>query len=407
MSQSKFFNILGRKPFFLLLIGNVFYSLGNAIFTICLNWWVLVSTESEIQLGIVGTINFVAMMIFGIISGILVDTFHRKKIIFFSIMFRGLFIMIFPILGLSGLLQLWMVYLITFAQYTTFPFLVNGVTAIMPQFIEEEYMMPANALIDTSFWLSNIIGFLSGGFLINIFGIYPLIFISSLMFFISPFFFLKIPYLFERRISNSSISNFFVDIKDGFHLMFKDKVLVVVIFTWTGIITLFSMGPTNIGWPVFSEKVLNANEIGYGLLVAVSSFSALIGSLALSIWGHRFKMGHIFLMGLILGGTGMIAFSFTSILSLSLLIIFITYFFYPMLNVPYWTALQNRVPEKELGKVTGASFTINTGLSPISTFFTGLIMENVSIILPFILSGFSFYMSFIIAFSNKELRKLD
>ena len=407
MSQSKFFNILGRKPFFLLLIGNVFYSLGNAIFTICLNWWVLVSTESEIQLGIVGTINFVAMMIFGIISGILVDTFHRKKIIFFSIMFRGLFIMIFPILGLSGLLQLWMVYLITFAQYTTFPFLVNGVTAIMPQFIEEEYMMPANALIDTSFWLSNIIGFLSGGFLINIFGIYPLIFISSLMFFISPFFFLKIPYLFERRISNSSISNFFVDIKDGFHLMFKDKVLVVVIFTWTGIITLFSMGPTNIGWPVFSEKVLNANEIGYGLLVAVSSFSALIGSLSLSIWGHRFKMGHIFLMGLILGGTGMIAFSFTSILSLSLLIIFITYFFYPMLNVPYWTALQNRVPEKELGKVTGASFTINTGLSPISTFFTGLIMENVSIILPFILSGFSFYMSFIIAFSNKELRKLD
>ena len=227
------------------------------------------------------------------------------------------------------------------------------------------------------------------------------------MFFISPFFFLKIPYLFERRISNSSISNFFVDIKDGFHLMFKDKVLVVVIFTWTGIITLFSMGPTNIGWPVFSEKVLNANEIGYGLLVAVSSFSALIGSLSLSIWGHRFKMGHIFLMGLILGGTGMIAFSFTSILSLSLLIIFITYFFYPMLNVPYWTALQNRVPEKELGKVTGAAFTINTGLSPISTFFTGLIMENVSIILPFILSGFSFYMSFIIAFSNKELRKLD
>ena len=407
MSQSKFFNILGRKPFFLLLIGNVFYSLGNAIFTICLNWWVLVSTESEIQLGIVGTLNFIAMMIFGIISGILVDTFHRKKIIFFSIMFRGLFIMIFPILGLSGLLQLWMVYLITFAQYTTFPFLVNGVTAIMPQFIEEEYMMPANALIDTSFWLSNIIGFLSGGFLINIFGIYPLIFISSLMFFISPFFFLKIPYLFERRISNSSISDFFVDIKDGFHLMFKDKVLVVVIFTWTGIITLFSMGPTNIGWPVFSEKVLNANEIGYGLLVAVSSFSALIGSLALSIWGHRFKMGHIFLMGLILGGTGMIAFSFTSILSLSLLIIFITYFFYPMLNVPYWTALQNRVPEKELGKVTGASFTINTGLSPISTFFTGLIMQNVSIILPFILSGFSFYMSFIIAFSNKGLRKLE
>lgn len=118
-------------------------------------------------------------------------------------------------------------------------------------------------------------------------------------------------------------------------------------------------------------------------------------------------MGQIYLLGLILGGTGMILFSFTTTLPVSLLVIFITYFFYPMVNVPYWTTLQNRTPEKELGKVSGASFTVNMGLSPISTFFTGLIMENISIILPFILSGFSFYISFIIAFSNKEVRKLD
>lgn len=407
MSQRKILDLLHRKSFSMLLIGNVIYSLGNAIFTICLNWWVLVTTNSEFQLGIVGTLNFLAMMIFGIASGIIVDTFHRKKIIFISIMFRGVFIMIFPLLAIGGILQLWMVYLITFAQYTTFPFLVNGVTAIMPQFIEEEYMMPANALIDTSFWVSNIIGFLSSGFLINIFGIYSLIFFSSLMFFISPFFFLKIPYSFEKRMIPTSISKFFIDIKDGFHSMYRDKVLFIVIITWTGIITLFSMGPTNIGWPVFSEEILNTGEVGYGLLVAVSSFSAMIGSIILSIWGQRIKMGQIYLLGLILGGTGMILFSFTTTLPVSLLVIFITYFFYPMVNVPYWTTLQNRTPEKELGKVSGASFTVNMGLSPISTFFTGLIMENISIILPFILSGFSFYISFIIAFSNKEVRKLD
>jgi MFS family permease len=166
------------------------------------------------------------------------------------------------------------------------------------------------------------------------------------------------------------------------------------------------MGPTNIGWPVFSEEILNAGEIGYGLLVAVSSLSAMVGSIIMSVWGQKIRMGRIYLMGLVLGGSGMILFSFTSILSISLLVLFITYFYYPMLNVPYWTALQNRVPEKELGKVSGASFTINMGLSPISTFYTGLLMENVSIILPFILSGFSFYISFLIAFSNKDLRNL-
>ena len=78
-----------------------------------------------------------------------------------------------------------------------------------------------------------------------------------------------------------------------------------------------------------------------------------------------------------------------------------------MLNVPYWTVLQNRVPEKQLGKLTGASFTVNTALSPISTFITGLLMERVSVILPFILSGFSFLASFAIAISNKDFRELQ
>jgi hypothetical protein len=78
-----------------------------------------------------------------------------------------------------------------------------------------------------------------------------------------------------------------------------------------------------------------------------------------------------------------------------------------MVNVPYWTVLQHRVSEEELGKVSGASFTVNTGLSPISTFFTGVMMEHVSITLPFLLSGFSYLVSFLIALSSKELRNLD
>jgi len=78
-----------------------------------------------------------------------------------------------------------------------------------------------------------------------------------------------------------------------------------------------------------------------------------------------------------------------------------------MVNVPYWTALQHRVPEEELGKVSGATFTVNTGLSPISTFLTGIMMERVSVTLPFVLSGCSYLASFFIAFSNKKLRNLD
>jgi MFS family permease len=406
MPQTKIFILFRSKGFLSLWFGNFFYSLGNGLFTICLNWWVLVTTGSEVQLGIVGTLNFLALMIFSIISGIIVDVYHRKKIIILSILFRGIIVLVFPILGIIGVLELWMVYIIAFTQYVTFPFLVNGITAMMPQFIEEDYIMPANAMLDTSYWLATIIGFLSGGFFIEALGLYNLIIISSVIFIISPFLFLGIPYNYQKREATPKLSGFLRDISEGFALIFKDKVLVIVIFTWTGLITIFSMGTTNFGWTVFSDQILNTGEVGYGLLVAASSFSAMIGSVMLSIWGQKFKMGLIFLSGLILGGIGTIFFSITTTLNISLIIIFITYFFFPMLNVPYWTVIQNRVPEKDLGKVSGASFTVNTGLSPISTFVTGVMMEHISVTLPFVLSGFSFLASFIIALFNKEFRNL-
>jgi len=407
MNQNIVLVLLRNKIFFLFWIGFIGYGLGNALFTICLNWWVLITTGSEVQLGIVATLNFLSMMIFSILSGILVDKFHRKKIIFLSVMLRGIIILFFPILGMFGSLELWIVYLIAFTQYITFPFFVNAVNAIMPQFIAKENLMAANALIDTAFWFSNMIGFLLGGFLIDSFGVYTLIFICVIVFLITPFLFIKIPYLFEKRGSKVNFLNFLIDIKGGFGQIFKDKVLLVVIFTWTGIITLFSMGATNIGWPVFSREILSAGPEGYGLLVSASSLSAMIGSLIMSIWGSKIKMGWIFLIGLILGGVGMILFSFCATLSFALIIIFLTYFHFPMINIPYWTALQHRVPEEELGKVSGASFTVNTSLSPISTFLTGIIMERVSVTLPFLLSGFSYLVSFLITFSSKELRNLD
>ncbi len=407
MSQNIVLVLLKNKTFFLFWLGFIGYGLGNALFTISLNWWVYITTGSEVQLGIVGTLNFLSMMIFSLLSGILVDKFHRKKIIFLSIILRGIIILCFPIFGIFGWLQLWIVYLIAFTQYITFPFFVNAINAIMPQFIEKEHLMTANALVDSAYWFSTFIGFLSGGFLIDFFGIYTLIFMSVIIFLITPFLFVKIPYTFQKRGGKVNFLNFMGDIKDGFGQIFKDKVLFIMVFTWTGLIILFSTGATNIGWPVFSRVILSAGAEGYGLLVSASSLSAMMGSIFLSVYGSKMKMGRLFLFGLLLGGIGMIIFSMTTTLSISLVIIFLTFFHFPMVNVPYWTALQHRVPEEELGKVSGATFTVNTGLSPISTFLTGIMMERVSVTLPFVLSGCSYLASFFIAFSNKKLRNLD
>ena len=68
--------------------------------------------------------------------------------------------------------------------------------------------------------------------------------------------------------------------------------------------------------------------------------------------------------------------------------------------------MQERVPEEELGKVLGVSFTMSYALGPISTIMTGYIMEFISIPLPFILLGMAFLISFFLIYVSKETRTL-
>ena len=68
--------------------------------------------------------------------------------------------------------------------------------------------------------------------------------------------------------------------------------------------------------------------------------------------------------------------------------------------------MQERVPHEDLGKITGASTTLNSAVIPISTMMTGYVMEFISITLPFILFAVSFILCFFIIYFHQKSRKL-
>ena len=90
-----------------------------------------------------------------------------------------------------------------------------------------------------------------------------------------------------------------------------------------------------------------------------------------------------------------------------MIIVFIWSFNIPLINVPFWTFVQEKLPEDELGKISGASFTLSSAMMPISTLITGFLMQYVSISLPFLLLGFAYLINFILIYSNFEIRNLN
>jgi len=406
MRKSKYIELFGDRNFLFLWIGTLGFGLGGAIFSISINWWVLIETNSEVQLGIVNTFIFLPMLIFCFFSGILTDIFNRLNLMVFSLILRGIIILIFPILQFLGIIEMWHVYILSFLQGISFPFFLNSINAIMPEIIKRENLHPANALVDSAMWLSNVVGYLFGGFLIQSLGYISLFIISSYILIMGGLMFFPIKYAYNSKAEGITLRSVFSDINNGFRIMKKDSVLLILIITWTMIMTLFSNGPMSIGWPVFAERRLNAGSEGYGILVTAVSASSLIGSLLIGHWGSRIKKGKLSLIGYLWGAIGILIFAFTSNIIISASTLFLWSFYFPLINIPYWTAMQERVPHEDLGKITGASFTLNSIVIPISTIMTGFIMEFVSITLPFILLAASFILCFFIIYSHKKTRHL-
>jgi MFS family permease len=76
------------------------------------SWLVLQMTGSGTTLGIVAAFQYLPMLLFGPYSGVLIDRFPRRKIIYLTQAISGLLALILGILVLTGLIKVWMIYIL-------------------------------------------------------------------------------------------------------------------------------------------------------------------------------------------------------------------------------------------------------------------------------------------------------
>jgi MFS family permease len=404
MLKPQYTRILKKWNFTAFWIGMFSFKLADNLFTVGLFWWILKATRSEETLGIVGTLSFTPMFVFGLLSGALTDRFDRRKLLTASALTRGVLIPLIPLLHYLGLLQIWNVYLLTFIQGISSTFFFVASSAIVPHLVSQESLMAANSLVDASAWTGNIIGFLAGGILVDSLGAMNLLTMTLFLLLVSALSILLLKFPPNRTAVHVLLSTILSDLAKGLNAIKKDKAILTFIVTWMGIQMLFAGGPMSIGWPVFSEKILNAGPEGYGLLVVAISVSALLGSFVIGQWGASKSKGRTIIIGFIWGAIGMFIFALTTTLWAALIIAALWNLCYPMINIPVMTAVQERVSDEELGTMFGASNMIGSAVTPISMLMAGFIMQRSSVVVPFQLFALALGACSIMIYIVKEAR---
>jgi MFS family permease len=157
----------GGRDFRLLFIGGTVTFLGSMVTFVALPYQAKVLTNSFLAVGLLGAVEIVPLVIFGLYGGAIADRYDRRKVVFFTEM---LFAVLSAGLLVNSLLpnpQLWVLYVAAALLAVVDGLQRPSLDALVPRLVPPHQLAGAGALssLRTNFGL--IIGPALGGFLVT------------------------------------------------------------------------------------------------------------------------------------------------------------------------------------------------------------------------------------------------
>jgi len=366
------FRLLYQYPAFgRLWIGRLLSLFGDAFTMIALSWFVLQVTGSgTATAAILLTLQLPAVLT-SMVIGSLIDRFQPRTIMTIDNGLRTLIIGLIPLLYWFGLLELWLLFLLTFLAGMLVPATEVGSRSILPDLVEDKDLDAANMLWSFSINLSLVVGPAFAGLLVASFGGPSVLLIDAATFAFMAILAITLPTL---RRSQPSVQ---APLSERLGLRQLWELKVVRYTTLLSLVFFFSYGPLEAALPLYSDAVLQTDARGYGLLWSALAVGALIGTLSSTILSRRLRLGVALPLIALLWGASLLPLVFTNDLWLACGLLLLGGLMWGPYTPMETTLLQRNVPKEQLGRVFGARSTLLTGGSPLGLAMGGILLAFV------------------------------
>lgn len=149
---------LWNKNFFLLWQGQLVSVLGDVLYMLALELWILKITGSTGLMGLLGAVTMLPRIILGPFAGVFVDRWSRKNVIVITDLIRGIVITFVGVAGILGFIEVWMVFIVGVITGLCSAFFNPAVGAIKPELVPEEKLVKANSFTGLADSGMNILG---------------------------------------------------------------------------------------------------------------------------------------------------------------------------------------------------------------------------------------------------------
>ena len=366
------FRLLHRYPAFgHLWAGRTISLFGDAFTLIALPWFVLQITGSgTATASILLTLQLPAILT-SMAIGSLIDRFQPRAIITIDNGLRTLIIGLIPILYWFGLLERWLLFLLTFLAGMLVPATEVGSRSVLTELVEDQDLDAANMLWSFSLNLSLVVGPAVAGLLVASFGGPSVLLIDAATFAVMAVVAVTIPNLERSKPSAQA------PLSERLGLRQLWDMKVVRYTTLLSLVFFFSYGPLEAAMPLYSDAILQTDARGYGLLWSALAVGALIGTLSSTMLSRRFRLGIALPLIAFLWGASLLPVAFTNKLWLACGLLLLGGLMWGPYTPMETTLLQRNVPKEQLGRVFGARSTLLIGGAPLGLAVGGILLAFV------------------------------
>ena len=272
---------------------------GTWMQTVALSWLVLdLSHNSGFAIGMVLALQFLPTLLFGAWGGVIADRFDKRMVLVASQGFQAVMAGLLAGLALSGVITLWMVYVITFIFGFGQAFDNPARASLAPELVPPELVPNAVGLNSMLFNLARILGPAVAGALIVAVGT-GYCFLVNAISFLAVIGALLAMHQSELRRS-VPVARGKGQIRDGLRYIWHEPVLRANLLLMVVVGTLAVNFP--VIFPLLARITFHGNADTYGVMTVVMGVGALIGSLIVArraLATQRF----LFVAGLVFGGS--------------------------------------------------------------------------------------------------------
>jgi len=338
-----------------------------------MGWLVYDLTGSKFYLGLVSFCGQIPILFGSLIGGDFADRWPRRKIIIITQIMAMIQALLLAIMVTFDCITITRIILLSIFLGIVNAFDMPTRQAFVSEMVDDKQDLPnAIALNSLIFNAARQIGPIVAGFLIGSFGEASCFFINSASFIavICSLIAMKLPRPGKVKQHKAMLTG----IKDGISYAFGSMPIRAILI-YTAAMSLVAM-PYAVLMPVFAKTILGGGPQTYGFLLWSTGIGAFIGAICLASQKTVKNLDKMVLLAAAIFAVGVIGFSFSRNLWLSLILISLPGFGTMVQMASINTILQTIVDDDKRGRLLSLHVMAFIGIPPFGSLLAGISAEH-------------------------------